>query len=440
MSRRAVVLACAATLLLYLAVALSFSLRTPAWENNDEQDHARYAEFIVGHGALPPISIANGIESHQPPLYYLTLAAWQKALAIHAFTPSLSPPSGPPSPTLGRVNEGSHDYTSEQLKNAESLHGLRLLSIVFGAITVGASFLITLLLTAELPLAVAVGATVGVWPKFDVVAAAVSNEAMTDALVASALLFLAMWLRKARSLAWSLAVGVALGAAVLTKFTALPIAGLMLGVIIILGARRRDWLSPAAALVAFAAVSGWWFVHNALAYGDPLADAASRAYLAKAVPGLIWPMPGWSATVLSFGAKTLVKTVWYDGGWNQLQLPHAVNVAVAVFALACVARFVWSLTWRPPRVTRWRLIAVIVLPAAGSVIAWLLILRETTQAEGRYLLVAAPAWAFVLCVGADVFSRGRAWIRWLGLSLWPAVFLAMSVFVFARYEIPFGGT
>ena len=75
----------------YLALALPYSLLTRAWEANDELDHAAYIEYIVRHGALPQISGLNGHESHQPPLYYLLAAAWQKLLGIPSFTPSAEP-------------------------------------------------------------------------------------------------------------------------------------------------------------------------------------------------------------------------------------------------------------------------------------------------------------------------------------------------------------
>ena len=69
----------------YLALALPYSLLTRAWEANDELDHATYIEYIVRHGGLPRISALNGHESHQPPLYYLLAAGWQKLLGIPAF-------------------------------------------------------------------------------------------------------------------------------------------------------------------------------------------------------------------------------------------------------------------------------------------------------------------------------------------------------------------
>jgi 4-amino-4-deoxy-L-arabinose transferase-like glycosyltransferase len=439
LSRKAIVLALTSTLALYALITVSLSLRTPAWENNDEADHARYTEYVLSHHGLPAISAANGIESHQPPLYYVSLAAWQRVLGIHAFAPSISLPSGPAVAATERINEVSHDYTPQQQRDAVSLHAMRMLSVLFGGVTVAASFAIAWLLFSQLPLAVAVAATVASWPKFDVVAAAVSNEAMTTALVSCSLWTLLLSQRR-QTVAWSIASGALAGAAVLTKFTALPIALLMLVCIGFIAASRRNVLPAAGALLAFVAVSGWWFIRNWALYGDPLADAASRAYLAHAVPGLIWPVSQLTPGVLAFGGDTLLRSVWYDGGWNQLQLPLALNVVLSVLAALCLIAAALTVRRRNMQVAQQTALFLLATPIVGSVIAWLLILRETTQAEGRYLLIAVSAWAIVLCAGSQWPVRRPLWLNRLSLALWPALFCAIDAYVFARWEIPFGGT
>src|ERR1700722_12657326 len=103
-------------ILVYLPLALTFSLMTRAWEAEDESSHTHYIEYIVGHQALPHISAANGLESHQPPLYYLIAAGWQELLHIPAFTPTF----------VGNSSTGflatrlvySHDYTPIQHQDA----------------------------------------------------------------------------------------------------------------------------------------------------------------------------------------------------------------------------------------------------------------------------------------------------------------------------------
>jgi hypothetical protein len=87
------------------------------------------------------------------------------------------------------------------------------------------------------------------------------------------------------------------------------------------------------------------------------------------------------------------------------------------------------------------------------VAAWLLIVRQTTHGQGRYLLTGVTAWATVLVAGAGNLVRrrravvgGGAWFggrvltggRWL-IWLWPAAFLCLDGYVIATFLIPYGG-
>ena len=113
----------------YLSLALTFSLLTRAYEADDESAHTDYVEYIVQHHSLPGISVANGGESHQPPLYYLLEAGWQQLLGIRALTPQLAFVKGSIEPNHLVL---SHDYTPTQHEDAVHLHELRLLSVLLG--------------------------------------------------------------------------------------------------------------------------------------------------------------------------------------------------------------------------------------------------------------------------------------------------------------------
>src|ERR1700733_8710446 len=94
----------------YLLAAMTFSLLTRAWEADDETSHVDYVEYIVKHDAIPPISASDGIESHQPPLYYFTAAVWQRLLRIPSFTPDAVTEHYKDPYIQGRLVD-SHDYT-----------------------------------------------------------------------------------------------------------------------------------------------------------------------------------------------------------------------------------------------------------------------------------------------------------------------------------------
>ena len=413
-----------AVCLAFLALAVAFSLLTPAWENNDEASHVQYVEHVADHGTPPLIALGNGLESHQGPLYYYLAAGWQRLLGIGAF--SARPPAQ--KGLLDNFKSGiyvyTHDYTAAQEQQAGWVHVLRVVSIACGLITVLAAVATGWLLTRRLAFAGAVGAAVALWPKFIVINSAVTNAALVDALCACAIPCFLLW-RRARSPGWAAATGLALGGGALAAETALPIAGLMLALMIALGWRDRDWRGPLLAIACFAAVAGWWYVRNTTLYGDPLASAATTEYLREplgAAP-LVRTPPSLDLSVLGFGLKTLPQSTWYDAGWNQIQLPSWLGLAVSALAVV-------SLLGAAGARLRGRLL--LALCALGSVVVWLLLLRATNQAEGRYLLVAVVAWAALLAAGSE-----RLLARFGGIWLWPLLFLGLDVYVLARFLIPY---
>jgi hypothetical protein len=409
----------------YLGLAVAFSLLTPAWENNDEAEHVQYVEYVARHGSPPHISLADGTESHQAPLYYYLAAGWQGLLGIGPFTPNTPRASG----ILNNFENGiyvyGHHYTSDQHQQAAWVHELRIVSIACGLATVLAAVATGWLLSGSLAFTGALGATVALWPKFIVVTAAVSNLALVIALCAWAVPCFLLWERH-RSLGWAAATGILLGAGALAAETALPVAGLMLVLMIGLAWRRGDWRGPLLAIGCFAAVAGWWYVRNDVLYGDPLASAATRHYLAQDQAGVpfIRTPASLAPPVLSFGVRTLVHSVWYDAGWNQIQLPNVLDLilsALAVVALVAAAVRV-----------RLRGGLVLVLCALGSVIAWLALLATTNQGEGRYLLVAIIAWASLLIAGSERLLR-----QTIALWLWPVLFVAVDAYVVLRWLVPY---
>ena len=108
----------------YLAITVVYSLWVPAWEANDELDHVANIEHILEHGELIPLRTFNWHETHQPPLYYLATAAWQRIIGIPAFevvSPAGLVGSGAVKPHLFYT----HVYSPEECEAAVALHKLR---------------------------------------------------------------------------------------------------------------------------------------------------------------------------------------------------------------------------------------------------------------------------------------------------------------------------
>ncbi len=425
-ARRRVVWSVLVVFIAYLALVVTSSLRTPAWENDDELGHTIYAEYVVQHRVLPPIAVANGDESHQGPLYYVLLGGFQTALRIPAFQPQL-PPAAAHRPGRGTPYLLSHDYTSEQHQQAVWLHSLRFFSVSCGLLTVLATYLTGWLLTRRTSVAAAMAATVATWPKFLVISAAVTNSALVDALCACALPCWLLW-HRSRSPRLAAVTGLVLGAAVLTQVTALPLTALLLLSMLITAIGRRDWLSPLLASGCATAVCGWWFIRNAVLYGDPLATSTTNANMLAIFPGLhlIRSPPSLSPSVIRQILSVAEHSFWYSAGWDQLLLPRPVNdvlwvlAGLSILAALCMRRGL-------------HLVSVAVVIA--SIVAWLLIIRSTTHGQGRYLLTGVTAWATLLVMGSTRIGPRRQWQPWV----WPIVFLSLDGYVILSTLIPYGG-
>jgi 4-amino-4-deoxy-L-arabinose transferase-like glycosyltransferase len=437
----------------YLAAALPYSLLTRAWEANDELDHATYIEYIVAHGALPRISALNGHESHQPPLYYLLAAAWQKLLGIPAFKPSATPnPDVAAESNAGRrFLELSHHYTPLQHENAVYLHEIRLLSVVFGLATVLLSYGCARLVFVRARTALSAGLVVALLPKQLVVDSVVTNDSLVITLCALGLFLFLLSERarregqQARRRWLLLGLGVALGLAAITKFNSLPLAVLLLFLTALPAVRRWRLLADSAVAGAgFCSVSLWWFVRNKILYGQFLASRASLAYLKAWLPPLVVPV-SWTNTgrFLHFVPSQLFRSVWYDGGWNQFDLPKWMNLGLwALAALSMISAGV-ALRSRWPRAVLvsstsalavWAIVGVVFAGIAAVVI----IAQTTTQAEGRVAFVGLAGFAILLALGTDLgTARGR-----LALAVvftWPVILVGVNVYVLFNYLVPFGG-
>lgn len=423
--RRGVVWSVLVVVIAYLALVVTFNLRTPAWENDDEAGHMVYTEYFVQHHMLPPIAEASGDESHQGPLYYVLLGEFQTTMGIPAFQPQL-PPTAPHGPSV--PYELSHRYTPEQHQQAVWLHTLRFFSIFCGLLTVLAAYLTGWLLTRRTSVAAAMAATVAVWPKFLVISAAVTNSALVDAVCACALPCWVWW-HRSRSPRVAAVTGGVLGAAVLTQVTALPLTALLLLSMLVAAIIRRDWLSPLLAFCGSTVVCGWWFIRNAVLYGDPLATMATDANMRATLPGLnvVRSPPSLSLAVIRHMIPYAEHSFWYSAGWDQLLLPRSVDDVLWIFAGVSILA-----TLSAYRGLHLAFVAGVI----ASIVAWLLIIRSATHGQGRYLLTGVTAWATLLVTGITRIGPRRQWQPWV----WPAVFLILDGYLILTTLIPYGGS
>ncbi|HEX9075717.1 MAG TPA: hypothetical protein VF932_08040, partial [Anaerolineae bacterium] len=140
-------------LIAFTALAVFYSLIIPLFEGPDEDDHFRYAKFLADHRALPvqEFVVGGGEAGHQgwqPPLYYALAAVLISPLdtldyAEHLWRNPSATFVGDPS-CCGRniyFHTGSENwpFTGTTL----AVHLARLLSVLFGGVTVWATFTLT---------------------------------------------------------------------------------------------------------------------------------------------------------------------------------------------------------------------------------------------------------------------------------------------------------
>jgi 4-amino-4-deoxy-L-arabinose transferase-like glycosyltransferase len=294
---------------LYVTLATLYSLVTPVMEASDELWHYPMVKYIADHWSLPvqdPASVGPWRqEGSQPPLYYwlsALLTSWidtsdmdqvrwlnphvdngiitedgNTNLIIHSPGEGFVP--------LWPATELYLGWTPTLLWRGTvlAIHLIRLLSVCMGAGTVYLTYLLVLELWPDrVNLALAAAAITAFNPMFCFISGAVNNDNLAMLLCALGIWLLVRLVRRyggaqplSRARWWmdTTVLGVALGLGALTKSGAmglLPIVALAVGYVA--WKQRTLWYlitGGIATAVPVVALSGWWFVRNALLYaGD----------------------------------------------------------------------------------------------------------------------------------------------------------------------------
>lgn len=451
----------------FLLIALAYSIAIPLFEGPDEDDHFRYARFIANNHALPVqlFQAGGGEAGHQgwqPPLYYILAALVISPIDTSDFEQHLW--RNPGTSFQGdRACCGRNLYfhtRSEDLPYTHTtlaVHLARLVTILFGAVTVATIYYLMLtLMPAARGLAFAAAGVVAFNPGFLFASALVSNDVPLAALCSLALLLCARLLN--RSLppslkAWAV-LGLVIGLAIMVKTTALALIPVAAAVAVWLAlspgsvsASRYKVLVNAligtmAPLLLF---TGWWFVRNQVLYGDPL--AARLVYVSAIFPRespLTWE------ELFQINLPWLWQTFW--GGPTPGDLAPAFPAVLLGLSALSAAGAVWFFLSERDRDTR----AVLVLLGGWLALifaAQIEFIRTSGGTDqGRYLYPAIASFAVLGALGiAYLVSRAvnsfrrstpsaRQWGAQLGapiLSILCAMtFLAFALFVLFAYTIP----
>ncbi|MDW8268758.1 MAG: DUF2142 domain-containing protein [Anaerolineae bacterium] len=411
-------------LALYGLLAAAYAVVNPPFEAPDENHHVAYAHRLAIGGGLPvldpdrPDAIAQ--EATQPPLYYaLSGLIWQ-ALGP---APALDLPPTNPHAILGvPLAAGNKNHFLHGGDEAWPWRGttlavrvLRLFSVLLGLVTVWLTYRLGLLATRGRPEpALAAAGLVAFIPQYLFITAAVTNDNLILLLATLCLWLLARLVVREGPprMVETLALGLAVGLACLSK-----LGGLLLLIPTALvwlwwGWRRRAWSRALAHLALIgllvAAVAGWWYVRNTQLYGDPTGITPHLA-LMNPPQVLTWAtLPAvWQGVRISLFATF---------GWFNLILPEWVYRLWDLFLVLAVLGFVWGIRRRGPALA-WPVAGLLAVWGAVSLLALFRWIALAAGAQGRLLLPAYPALAVLLVAGWERWPWPGRWGRVVGMAL-----------------------
>ncbi|HZS03143.1 MAG TPA: phospholipid carrier-dependent glycosyltransferase [Chloroflexota bacterium] len=426
---------CWALAALLIAVAASWLLwasAVPYGDAPDEPSHVEMARSIAARGRLPAFGpdadmyvrldqagIPIEPQALAPPLTYLGDAALLRVLPVAP-------------PVAARLGS---------------------LLAALAAVALAYAFVRTVL-PQQRALALPVAALVAATPQFSFQAAVANSDIFALAAVLAAA---TLWPRATRPLG-ALAFGLALGGALLAKYTAYPAA-----LAALLAAGWQAWTAAASerprcarllrtlqrlSLVALGAalVAGPWLAHNWQLYGQPwplgVADAALRALTpAVGVPGAPMSRHLWDADYLRSWWAITFRSFW--AGFDRVSLfaPGWLYGVLAVGLLGAALGLARALALPTARARALALLRgpaglLLALWASGTLLATVAqSLGRYYPVHGRYLLVLLPLVALALVAG----WRAAVPARWAAPASWALVasMAALNAYCLLGIVVPY---
>ncbi|MEA3402942.1 MAG: glycosyltransferase family 39 protein [Armatimonadota bacterium] len=429
-------IAAVGVLVVYLALATTWSYVIPLGGGIDEPRHLRYVQIVAEEARLPTVAEKQEAISHHPPLHYLLAAPVYLA-------------------TRGLGREASW-------------HAVRFVSVLLGAVGILVVFAMLRRALPQRPWAGVVGmAAVGWLPHYQLVSAMVSND-VTAALAGALALYAATRAitEPERSAVFAFAAGIAAGAGVMAKMNALVLlpAPLLAVTIAPMLSRRTPEASDErqpppgphgamqnalACAVAFLGTGGITIGYHLMKWGRLESDPP-------------WPEAAWP--VHTFGAKLLraigglFRSTWAQVGW--LPGPHSppppgptarwprpdletplLALALMLTLAAIVGSVVLAVRWLRSEQTRGRGLAMAMLLLASALMYGVLVqnaiyVNPGRYEGGRYLLPAVAASMALLAIGPLALPRRWRIAAWVATPAMLLVMNAVAFWEFYAYLIP----
>jgi len=475
----------------FLLLALAYSLVTPFFEKTDELYHVAYiAHLADGKGFPPPADPHNPArqEATQPPLYYLIGAALIAPLNTGdmASLTELNPYYRPIWDGVYGDNRNRYLHkVNELLPRGGAALAVRLLrcwSIALGAVAVVATYGIAYtLFPGRRWLAAGAAAICAFNPRFLYVSSTVNNDVMVAATCALTGLAALCLMRAPRPRARHvIAVGVALGAALLSKVSAVVVLPVVLVALLYAAhkaALRHSPLTsslrakprtlrprndnaaavaheaPASGVRAWvrlglrwsgivvlcaAVISGWWFARNALLLEGDLTGTA--VHVQK------WGRRATPLTLqgLRLELQGLEESYWAVFGLNSIPIDRWINLILfgldrlAVLG-AVVLAIVQFTRWRQEREVQVGLLGLglWVLASLASVGYWIYLMQGVNLGRLLYPAIAPLSLLIALAPGQFLPHRWQpAASGVLGVGLFALAVACPWVYIRPNYAPP----
>jgi hypothetical protein len=396
---------------LFILIAGQFWLVTPILETPDALGHYYYARILARSGQFPTLPSTDSLysaaeEAGQFPLYYLLGAGLLQLFPDGDLDQVLIPdPHNLAGAGLTHNYSFHRPFTGFPTGAELAARVLGLFSIACGATTVACCVLLARACRPERQrFWLGAGATAAVLPAFASLSSGVSNDNLVTALSSITIVLLALWLVDGRA-RWSWLSVVALWLAVLAKFNAI---GLVAGWLLTSLWRRRDvtWSKELAKLFGVGALlDGWWFVRNALLYGDPTAMLAINRQMQGAGYAPFKVTAGQALQRLGAELPKAYQTFFAEFGHYNIDAPWLFALVASLGSLGLALGVVSALRcWRQPLN---QLILAFPTVILIEVAAYVLL----SNADGRFLY---PALAPLAVLSAGGLSWGLSRLPWTG--------------------------
>ena len=408
-------------LVVYLALAVAYSLASPIYEPTDELRHFRYVRHLVVYRSLPvQRPDAPRAQSHHPPLYYTlgALVSWWVTSAQEVYyEPPINPYWAYRYWEVSDDNKNQYIHGDDELFQEGPFHGVALavyvvrwMTVLIGATVVWLTYRIGRETFPDRPaLAVGGAALVAFNPQFIYLSGAINNDVPAALCSAAVLLVCLRLVREGPSVRTDVALGVLCGLALLTKFNLLALLVLIELAYVLAVRRTRNWrafLRGNLVVLGLAAlISGWWFWRNYLLYGDPTGmSKVNELWAGRPAAGNWWAL--WQSL------PYLWSSLWGRFGYGQVPMPRFIYQGLLAF---CVLALAGHLLPRREPLPRSALLLLGATSLIFTAVVSYYILIQPAGAMGRFLFPGLPAFAVLVSAG---LSQSLTWVvrLWYRLS------------------------